>query len=383
MGTPLLTPITKTDNQVFEQEELTKLQAKINESKAPDDIKEKARALLLRLQNLQKVGEFAKEFEPISTYINWIASIPWGNYTSDNLDINQVKTKMDEHHYGLEETKMRILEYLAVVKLQREKAEAENKDLSAQMSTLKGSSSNAPILCFVGIQGVGKTSLAKSIANALGRKFYRIALGGMTSVTALRGISRGLEEPEPGQIIKGIIRTGVMNPLILLDEVDKVSSQSGVRADVMAALLEILDPEQNATFTDHYLDFPIDLSKTMFITTANNLGGISAALLDRLEIIRFSSYTDDDKIQIARNYMLPKVLKATGILPEQLKIHDDVWPLIVRPLGFDAGIRELERTITRLSRKVAMMIVKGEAKGIEITAQNFRQYIPEDFGILS
>ena len=177
MGAPLLTPISKSDSQVFEQEELTKLQSKINDSKAPEDIKEKARGLLLRLQNLQKVGGFAEEFEPISTYINWIASIPWGNYTTDNLDINQVKAKMDEHHYGLEETKLRILEYLAVVKLQREKADTESKDLSSQMSTLKGSSSNAPILCFVGIQGVGKTSLAKSIANALGRKFYRIALG--------------------------------------------------------------------------------------------------------------------------------------------------------------------------------------------------------------
>jgi ATP-dependent Lon protease len=286
----------------------------------------------------------------------------------------------------LEDTKQRLLEYLAVLKLNNAMDAAKIQQTTAEdasMSKLQGSSSNAPIMCFVGIQGVGKTSMAKSIANALGRKFYRISLGGMTTVTALRGIAKGEVEAEPGQIIKALIRTNVMNPLILLDEVDKVSAQTGTRADVMAALLEILDPEQNATFVDHYLDFPINLSKTMFITTANNLGGISAALLDRLEIIRFSSYSDDDKIQIARHYMLPKVLTATGLKPEQLVIHDDVWPLVVRPLGFDAGIRELERTITRLCRKVAMMIVAKQVERVEITVENFRQFIPEDFGILS
>ena len=174
-----------------------------------------------------------------------------------------------------------------------------------------------------------------------------------------------------------------MNPLILLDEIDKISSSTGVRADVMAALLEILDPEQNSTFVDHYLDYPVNLSRTMFITTANNLGGISAALLDRLEIIRFSSYSDDDKVMIGKNYLLPKVLKAAGLTSKQVIIEEEVWPLIVRPLGFDAGIRELERTITRLCRKIAMLIVRKEVNSVSITQENFRNYIPEDFGILS
>jgi ATP-dependent Lon protease len=256
-------------------------------------------------------------------------------------------------------------------------------DVSSEMSRLQGSSSHAPILCFVGIQGVGKTSMAKSIATALNRKFVRVSLGAMGSVTELRGRSRGEPDAEPGQIIKGLIRTGSMNPLILLDEIDKTSSATGLRADIMAALLEILDPEQNSTFMDKYLDFPVDLSKVMFITTANNLGGISAALLDRLEVIRFGSYTDAEKIMIAKNYLLPKVREATGITEAQLSFADDAWELVVRPLGFDAGVRQLERTLTELCRKVAMQIVQGLSTGVKITKENFRQYIPEDIGIYS
>src|SRR5690606_13383090 len=190
-------------------------------------------------------------------------------------------------------------------------------------------------------------------------------------------------DAEPGQIVKALVRTESMNPLILLDEIDKVSGTTGLRSDVMAALLEILDPEQNSTFMDKYIDFPINLSQIIFITTANNLGGISAALQDRLEIIRFGSYTDNDKIMIAKNYLLPKVREATGITEAQLSFDDDVWPLVIRPLGFDAGVRQLERTLTELARKVALQIVQGTVQSVHLTKENFRQYIPEDIGVYS
>jgi ATP-dependent Lon protease len=327
-------------NQTLELQEIEELEVKLKNSSVPDELRDRAEGLIKRLKKVIRFGSFSQEFESVEKYIDWITQIPWGVYTVDNLDINDVRQKMDKHHYGLTETKDRILEYLAVLKLNTARQLESTKANSDSANTLRGSSSNAPILCFVGIQGVGKTSLAKSIASALGRTYYRIALGGMTTVTALRGTSKTETDSEPGQIIKGLVRTGTMNPMILLDEIDKISTQSGVRADVMAALLEILDPEQNSSFGDHYLDYPMDLSKVMFITTANNLGGISAALLDRLEIIRFSSYSDDDKVAIGKDYMLPKVLKSTGLTEDQIVIADDVWPLLVRPLGFDAGIRE-------------------------------------------
>jgi ATP-dependent Lon protease len=372
--------------QQTEFREIEALEAKLAAAQnLPDELRAKGQNMIQRLRRVIRFGGYSREFEPVAKYIDWIVKIPFGKYTQDNLDIQKVREDLDKYHYGLDETKQRILEYLAVLKLNTDRLvidEKEQQSVSA-MATLKGSSANAPILCFVGIQGVGKTSLAKSIANALGRQFYRISLGGMTTVNSLRGLPKSEPDSDPGQIVKGLVRAEVMNPLILLDEIDKVSERGGARADIMAALLEVLDPEQNATFGDNYLDYPLNLSKVMFITTANNLGGLSAALLDRLEIIRFSSYTDDDKIQIGKNYMLPKVLRATGLNEDQIIIEDGVWPLIVRPLGFDAGIRELERTITRLARKVAMMIVQGEAQQIIINPQNFRQFIPEDFGIIS
>jgi ATP-dependent Lon protease len=233
------------------------------------------------------------------------------------------------------------------------------------------------------VQGIGKTSIAKSIGGAMGKQFVRISLGGLASVSELRGVSRGNFDAAPGQITKALIHTGVMNPLILMDEIDKVSDQGGTRSDVMAALLEILDPEQNSTFNDYYLDYPLDLSKVMFVCTANNLGGISAALLDRLEIIRMSSYTDEEKQHIAKDYLLPKVIDATGIDGTQLQFNDDVWELLIRPLGFDAGIRQLERNLTTLARKVAKLIITGQATQVRVTRDNFRQYFPMDFGVYS
>lgn len=385
-------PIATNQAMPSSTDEVTRLERMVAEKSMPNELKGKLQGMIMRLRKMSADDSFSREFEPVSEYIEWVLRLPFGNVTKDDLDIEKAKDELQKNHYGLESVKTRLIEYLAVLKLQ-EQSNPESSKLRGidknmmtnleDMKILRGNSANAPVLCFVGIQGVGKTTMAKSIANALGRGFVRIALGGMTNVTELRGRSRGELDAEPGQIIKSLIRTESMNPLILLDEIDKVSSQTGVRADVMASLLEILDPEQNATFVDKYLDYPINLSQCIFITTANNLGGISAALLDRLEVIRFGSYTDSDKVQIAKNYLLPKVRNATGLNEDQLSFDDSVWPMVIRPLGFDAGVRQLERTLTELARKVALQIVQGVSKGVRISEDNFRQFIPEQIGIVS
>jgi ATP-dependent Lon protease len=362
-------------------DEIARLDESVQKSTLPDQLKQKAQGMILRLRKMSAAGSYSREFEPVAEYIQWITQIPFGRYTNDDLNLQNAEESLNANHYGLQPVKSRILEYLAVLKLQNKNIQEANTEVT--MKTFKGSSANAPILCFVGIQGVGKTTMAKSIAHALGREFARVSLGALGSVVELRGRSRGEIDAEPSQIIKSLIRTNVMNPLILLDEIDKVSGQTGLRSDIMAALLEILDPEQNSTFMDKYIDHPIDLSQCIFITTANNLGGISAALLDRLETVRFGSYTDDDKVMIAKNYLLPKVRKATGLTEQQLSFDDNVWPLVIRPLGFDAGVRQLERTLTDLARKVALMIVKGTTQGVKISQENFRQFIPEQIGIVS
>lgn len=385
-----------------EIQEVIILENQINSAEyLPTELREKSLAMINRLKRVAKYGHFSAEYEPIAKYVEWITSIPWGEVTEDNLNLENAKEELDKTHYGLLDVKERILEYIAMLHLRMQNEQDENNnevitqvptppgDVSAQkinseeMARLQGSSSHAPVVCLVGVQGIGKTSIAKSIAKAINRKFVRVALGGVGNVTEIRGVSRSQVDAEPGQIIKSLVRTGVMNPLILIDEIDKVSDYGGVRDDMMAALLEILDPEQNSTFKDHYLDYPVDLSHVMFICTANNLGGISAALLDRLEVIRMSSYTDEEKAIIAKNYLLKKVMESSGMKPEQLKFSDDVWPYLIRPLGFDAGIRQLERNITTLVRKVAKKIVEGKGTSFEITPANFREYIPEDFGVYS
>ncbi len=370
--------------------EIQALMDKAASAPMPATLRDKIDKMLLRLSRMVQTGGFSKEYEPIEQYVNWAVQIPWGKYSQDILSLENAQTELDKHHYGLQHVKDLILEYLAVMQLQGENSstsvigEKGVKEAAAgEMKRLQGSSSHAPVLCFVGIQGVGKTSIAKSIGNALGREFIRVALGAMGTVSQIRGVPITEPGAEPGQIIKGLVRAKTMNPVILLDEIDKTSSESGLRADLMAALLEILDPEQNSTFSDHYLDHPIDLSKVLFITTANNLGGISAALQDRLEIIRFGSYNDEEKVHIAREYMLPKVREATGIGKDQLSFDDDVWESVVRPLGFDAGVRQLERTINILARKVARQIVEGKTSSVHLTKDNFREYIPEDIGVYS
>ncbi|MEP7103856.1 MAG: AAA family ATPase [Candidatus Dojkabacteria bacterium] len=383
---PTVTPVASSSAVLDLNVEIDALKKKIEVSQMPTGLKEKAEGMIFRLVKMAQTGGYSQEFEPVSEYINWVSQIPFGKYQEETLDLVNAKAVLDKYNYGLEPVKNRVMEYLAVTKLQNQQgkvAESAVGDSSDEMSRLQGNSSHAPILCFVGIQGVGKTSIAKAMALALNRKFMRISLGGLSSVTEIRGIVRGQLNAEPGQIIKSLVRTESMNPLILLDEIEKISSSGGTKADVMAALLEILDPEQNSTFMDKYVDYPVDLSKAMFICTANNLGGISAALLDRLEVIRFGSYTDNDKMMIAKNYLLPKVREATGMQEDQLAFDDDVWPLVIRPLGFDAGVRQLERTLTELARKVALQIVQGLVKGVRITKDNFRQFIPDDIGVYS
>jgi ATP-dependent Lon protease len=366
-------------------QEINSLVTKIKQNAMPNDLKERALGQVTRLYKMINSGEYSRDYESVMEYLNWLLRIPWEVFLRDNLDLNNVKESLNKNHYGLEPVKNRILEYIAIMNLKQKKFKniSENVDKKDKMVTQKSSSEVAPILCFVGIQGVGKTSMAKSIAQALGRPFVRISLGGVNSSSELRGLSRGEVGAEPGQIIKSLVRTKIMNPLILLDEIDKVSKQSGARADVMASLLEILDPQQNSTFIDRYIDYPVDISQVFFITTANNLGGISAALLDRLEIIRFGSYSDEEKIVIARDYLLKKVVKNAGLSPDQIQFSDDVWPLVVRPLGFDAGVRQLERTLSELARKVALQVVQGVVDKVLITKENFRDYIPEDFAVYS
>lgn len=374
--------VSQQDEVIGEIEELEKkVKATPN---LPPELEGSALRSIQRLRRMAKRGSYSGEFETVDKYIYWITSIPWGNYTKDNLDLANAKKIMDSSHYGMNTVKNLILDYLAVMQLQAKQGGTEMPDLgNGDMAVLRGSSANAPVMLFIGLQGVGKTSIAKSIANSMGRKFSRVALGAIGSVQALRGQSKAFLDAEPGQIIKALVRTKSMNPVILLDEVEKASGNSGLLNDVMAALLEILDPEQNSHFTDHYLDYPVDLSKCFFIATANNLGSLSAALLDRMEVIRFTSYSDQEKEVIAKNYSLPKVLRNTGMTKEQLIVDEAVWPLLIRPVGFDAGLRQLERNLATMVRSAARKILEGAPTPIRITNENVTQFVLPDQGPLS
>lgn len=357
-------------------------QSILSESYMPQELKDRALGDIQRIRRITMSGSFSAEFESVDKYIDWITSVPWGQYTTDNLDIEHAKETMDSTHYGMDAVKNLVLDYLAIMQLKKNRSIVDN-DGGNKMADLRGSSANAPVFLFVGLQGVGKTSIAKSIAKAMGRKFVRISIGAIGSVQALRGQSKAFLDAEPGQIIKGLVRTQSMNPVMLLDEIEKASGNTGLLNDIMAALLEILDPEQNSSFVDHYLDYPVDLSKVFFICTANNLGSLSAALLDRVEIIRFTSYTDEEKEVIAKKYSLPKVLKNSGMTTNDLTIDEDVWPLLIRPVGFDAGLRQLERNISTLVRHAARLIVSGVQTPIHVTAKNLNEFVLPDQGPLT
>jgi ATP-dependent Lon protease len=235
--------------------------------------------------------------------------------------------------------------------------------------------SRSPILCFVGLAGTGKTTFAMSVAESLGRHFERIPFGGMADSRMLRGQSRYFPDAEPGLIIKRLAHAGVKNPVILLDELDRVTETS--RSDIMGVLIELLDPEQNIAFTDHYIDYPFNLSSCLFVATANNTTAISTAVLDRLEIIQMPSYTDEEKMMIGKAYVFPKTRQLVGLKKEQLTITDDVWSSIIRPLGYDSGIRSLDRTISGICRKAAQIIVEGQAQSVTITNENVKKFLPQ------
>ncbi len=363
--------------------EIVELQNKLTSSQAPIELKEDVMRTIQRLERIAKWGNYSSEFESVDKFVSWVTRIPWGRYSEDNLNIENAKQLMDSTHYGMEIVKNLILDYLAVMQLQKLTGKDAPTQTSGNMASLRGSSANAPVLLFLGLQGVGKTSIAKSIAQSMGRQFARVSLGAIGDVRTLRGTPRHELDAEPGQIVKALIRTQTMNPVILIDEIEKASGNAGLLNDVMAALLEILDPEQNATFVDHYLDYPVDLSQVFFICTANNLGGLSAALLDRVEVIRFTSYSDEEKSVIAKSYILPKVLKNMGLTSQHIQITEEVWPLLIRPVGFDAGIRQLERNIATLARSAARQIVSGHPLPIVITPENVREYVLPDQGPLS
>lgn len=363
--------------------EIVELQNKLSTSPAPIELKEDVMRTIQRLERMAKWGNYSSEFESVDKYVDWVTRIPWGVISEDNLNIENAKELMDSTHYGMDVVKNLILDYLAVMQIQKLTGRNTPQSSNSDMAGLRGSSANAPVLLFLGLQGVGKTSIAKSIAQSMGRKFARVSLGAIGDVRTLRGSPRHEIDSEPGQIVKALIRTGTMNPVILIDEIEKASANAGLLNDVMAALLEILDPEQNSTFIDHYIDHPVDLSQVFFICTANNLGGLSAALLDRVEIIRFTSYSDEEKSVIAKSYILPKVLKNMGLTNQHIQITEEVWPLLIRPIGFDAGIRQLERNIATLARSAARQIVGGHPLPIVVTPENVKEYVLPDQGPLS
>lgn len=336
--------------------EVVELEKKIDSVILPPELKEKALAMLQRLARMAKYGEYSTEYERTAHYIDWITNLPWDKRSEDILDLKRAKKILDKNHYGLQEIKERILEYMAVLKLRKEKL------------------MRAPILCFVGLVGTGKTTIAYSIAEAMGRKFARIPFGGMGDPLDLRGQSRVRPDAEPGLVIKALRRTGTKNPVILFDEIDRVTTEG--LSSIMGVLVELLDPEQNMAFRDHFIDYPFDLSEVLFITTCNNTTNISVAVMDRLEPMQMPSYTDEEKITIGRDYILPQLMEEAGLEKEAIKIDSDVWPRIVRPLGYDAGVRTLGRTINGIVRKVAKRVVEGKGRKFHITTENMKEFLP-------
>lgn len=358
---------TVQSNNSNETAELAKLKQQLSQASLPPDLKEKADSMIDRAALSFKYGGYFTGFDQVANYVDWITHLPWDKRSTDNLDINHAKEILEIHHYGLKEIKDRILEYLSVMKLNIEQSKKEGKNGEHNFM-------RAPILFFVGLVGTGKTTIAKSIAEAMNRPFVRIPFGGMGSALDLRGQSRVHPDAEVGQVMKALRRAGTKNPVILLDELDRVSEEA--RADIMGVLVELLDPEQNVAFVDHYIDYPFDLSELLFIATANNTGNISTAVMDRLEPIQMPSYNDDEKTVIGKSYVYPRIREDAGLSEQQIMIDENVWPQIVRPLGFDSGIRTLERTINGICRKVARMIVEGKIQNIHITTENVKEFLP-------
>jgi len=333
-----------------EDEEIENLKKAIEKIGMPKDVKKEA---LKQLSRLESMHPDSSEATVIRTYLDWMTELPWKKQSKDRLDVKAAKVILDEDHFDLEKVKERILEYLSV------------RQLNPKM---KG-----PILCFVGPPGVGKTSLGRSIARSLGRKFHRLSLGGMRDEAEIRGHRRTYIGAMPGRIIQGLKSCGTRNPVIMLDEVDKLGTD--FRGDPSSALLEVLDPEQNFSFTDHYLNVPFDLSGVMFICTANTLDTIPGPLLDRMEVIRLTGYTEQDKVKIARRFVMPRQIKDNGLKATDIKLNDEVLAQIVREYTREAGLRNLEREIGSVCRKLARKKAEGEKGPFTVTDKNLHKYL--------
>ncbi len=337
------------DDDGFSQE-IDELKAKIKKKKLPKYARKEAKKQLKRLEMMHPD---ASEATIIRTYIDWILDLPWSKFSKDRLDLKVAAAVLNEDHYGLEKVKERILEFLAVRKLNR--------------------STKGPILCFVGPPGVGKTSLGQAIARAMGRKFHRISLGGMRDEAEIRGHRRTYIGALPGRILQGLKNVGTGNPVFMMDEIDKIGAD--YRGDPSSALLEVLDPEQNGTFSDHYLNMPYDLSKVMFITTANMSDTIPSPLLDRMEVIRLSGYTLEEKMVIARKYLLPRQIRENGIKPSQIRLDDKTLERIITHYTHEAGVRNLERELGKICRKLARKIAEGGKGPYRVSKNTLARYL--------
>ena len=355
----------EADEQQMEAEEFRQ---KIEEAGMPEEAEKEARR---ELDRLSKLPTAAAEYSVIRTYLDWLTSLPWSVQTEDDLDIAHARQVLDEDHYDLDEIKERILEYLAVRKLREERREEFEQEEPADLIRRER---EGVILCFVGPPGTGKTSLGQSIARALGRKFIRQSLGGVRDEAEIRGHRRTYIGALPGRVIQALRRVDSKNPVFMLDEVDNLGTD--FRGDPASALLEVLDPEQNREFRDHYLDVPFDLSRVMFITTANLLDPIPPPLRDRMEILRLSGYTETEKVRIAQGYLIPRQLRENGLRPDELSFTDGALRRMIRDYTREAGVRNLEREVGRVCRKLVTRIAEGDAGSARVTMR----YVPKFLG---
>ena len=357
--------IEKNQKDYYLREQIKAIQTELGDKEATDvdDLREKLKDLPLNdearqkaereLDRLSHMAPGTPEIGVSRTYVEWILELPWGKATTDNLDLKRAARVLDQDHYGLKKVKERIIEYLAVLRLKQD---------------MKG-----PILCFVGPPGVGKTSIVRAIAEAVGRQFVQMSLGGVRDEAEIRGHRRTYVGAIPGRIVAGLKQAGTVNPVFLFDEIDKMSSD--FRGDPASALLEVLDAEQNHAFRDHYMELPFDLSRVMFITTANTMDTIPPALLDRLEIIEVPSYTDLEKLAIAKKHLLPKQIKAHGLPPKSVSVSDRVLSEVIEGYTREAGVRTLERTLARVVRKAAVEIIESGVCSVSVTSKKLKEYL--------